>query len=140
MTGALDIMPSRMLALVATMMDEDEDENAMLMALETMHLALDPRVLVAHAHALVALLEHRYTSVRDEVASGLLPHVLSTMSAHAQLKHARQIASYLDVCYDHEVRDAAEGALLELPKWLQNDEEVQTMAKRCVDHEVFTLH
>ena len=55
------------------------------------------------------------------------------MSAHAQLEHARKIASYLDVNnYDDEVRDAAHGALLELPSWLQDDEEVQAMARRCV--------
>ena len=134
-TTAIGIMQT----LVALLQSEAEDEDVMIKALETMQ-ALDPRVLAAHAHALVALLEHKYTSVRDEVASGLLPHMLSAMSAHAQLKHARQIASYLDVCYDRKVRNAAEGALLELPDWLQNDEEVQTMAKRCVDHEVFTLY
>ena len=70
--GVLESMPLGMPTLVATMLDEHEDEDVMMRALQAMQM-LAASALATHAPALVALLEHKHASVRDEVASGLLP-------------------------------------------------------------------
>ena len=106
--------------------DEDEDEDVMVEAVETT-MIMAPGVLthdvVPH---LLEMLEHRFESMR-KLAGELLSdtQLLMGMSLQQQREHAMNIAAYM-VHDDLDVRDAAHLAVLELPEWLQDLEEVQT--------------
>ena len=111
---------------------EDEDEDVMIHAIKTT-MIMAPGVFARQdvVPYILELLVHRHKSVRVVASHLLSDAMLMGMSPQQQSEHAMNIAAYM-VHDDLDVRDAAHLAVLGLPQWLQELEEVQSMATQCL--------